>query len=77
MDQILQHGRVIRPALGISIASLPFARGSAREGVLVVNVRPGGPADVAGIQPTRRYGTAASGDVGWVGACKYEGGKLW
>ena len=54
VDQLLQHGRVIRPALGISIASLPFARGSAREGVLVVNVRPGGPADVAGIQPTRR-----------------------
>ncbi len=45
------------PGLGISIGAISPAVASSsnqREGVLVVNVRPGGPADVAGIQPTRR-----------------------
>jgi S1-C subfamily serine protease len=54
VEQILSVGRVVRPALGITIAPLPSYLGKDRKGVLVVNVRPGGPADVAGMQPTRR-----------------------
>ncbi|GAX78230.1 hypothetical protein CEUSTIGMA_g5672.t1 [Chlamydomonas eustigma] len=96
VEQILVHGRVIRPALGLTIAPLPAymstssgrpgssssssSRNQAepsssgmraggdneRSGVLVVHVRPGGPADLAGIIPTRRetlFGRVILGDV--------------
>ncbi len=69
VEQILRLGRVVRPALGISIAPVPamavrqfgpsFPLGGSSTtptdgaGVLVVSVRPGGPADVAGFQPTK------------------------
>ncbi|KAJ9533842.1 hypothetical protein QJQ45_026933, partial [Haematococcus lacustris] len=57
VDQILRLGRVVRPALGITIAPA--------EGVLVVSVQPGGPADLAGVQPTRRElsGRLLLGDI--------------
>lgn len=71
VEQILTVGRVVRPALGISIAPVPLMlqqqlgssypgriNGSAGTpgggGVLVVSVRPGGPADVAGIKPIKQ-----------------------
>mmetsp|Transcript_32256 Transcript_32256/g.71381 ORF Transcript_32256/g.71381 Transcript_32256/m.71381 type:complete len:448 (+) Transcript_32256:128-1471(+) len=65
VEQILRHGRVIRPALGISIMEPPRMGGAKREGVLVVHVRPGGPADVAGLQPTRwdLLGRWSMGDI--------------
>ncbi|GFH11514.1 protease Do-like 1, chloroplastic [Haematococcus lacustris] len=79
VDQILRVGRVVRPALGISIAPVPQAmqgraapswgsqaeRPAKAEGVLVVTVQPGGPADVAGVQPTRRElsGRLLLGDI--------------
>lgn len=79
VDQILTVGRIVRPALGISIAPVPpmlqqYARSlygsdandkSDKGGVLVVSVRPGGPADVAGVKSTRRemFGQLMLGDV--------------
>ncbi len=71
----MEHGRVIRPSLGISIAPLPSsgriggsrrARAEGEGGVLVVHVQPGGPAEAAGIMPTRRealFGRMILGDV--------------
>jgi S1-C subfamily serine protease len=47
LDQLIQNGRVIRADLGITRV---FAT---REGLLVVNLVEGGPADQAGIQPIR------------------------
>jgi S1-C subfamily serine protease len=47
LDQLIQNGRVIRADLGITRV---FAT---REGLLVVNVAEGGPAEQAGIQPIR------------------------
>ena len=47
LDQLIQNGRVIRADLGITRV---FAT---REGLLVVNLVEGGPAEQAGIQPIR------------------------
>jgi S1-C subfamily serine protease len=47
LDQLIQNGRVIRADLGVTRV---FAT---REGLLVVNLVEGGPADEAGIQPIR------------------------
>lgn len=77
VDQILRLGRVVRPALGITIAPVPqmmtrqprwgmqAEQAPKAEGVLVVSVQPGGPADLAGVQPTRRElsGRLLLGDI--------------
>ncbi|KAL6759537.1 trypsin-like cysteine/serine peptidase domain-containing protein [Haematococcus lacustris] len=77
VDQIPRLGRVVRPALGITIAPVPqmmtrqprwgmqAEQAPKAEGVLVVSVQPGGPADLAGVQPTRRElsGRLLLGDI--------------
>lgn len=58
VPQLITHGKVIRPVMGVGIdQNSDIHRQLKRkgiEGVLVLNVSPGGPADKAGIQPTRR-----------------------
>lgn len=54
VDQLLRFGRVIRPAMGISLAPPTFLKMQGRDGVLVANVQPDGPAGKAGMQGTRR-----------------------
>ena len=49
MQQIVQHGRVIRGWLGVSLSPQAVPQGS--EGLLVTAVRTGGPAHLAGVQP--------------------------
>ncbi|MBI3924236.1 MAG: trypsin-like peptidase domain-containing protein [Armatimonadetes bacterium] len=65
VPQLLAHGTVQKPGLGITIAEESVARGYGLEGVLVVQVLPGGPAHAAGIRPTRRdpSGRIALGDL--------------
>jgi len=67
VPQLIEHGRVIRPALGVVLADprlmarLGLARGS-----LVLGVEPGSPAAQAGITPTvqdRRTGQLILGDL--------------
>ena len=48
VEQILTHGRVIRPVLGITIAPPQTLRQLGVQGVLVVDVNPGSPAASAG-----------------------------
>lgn len=60
VPQIVQHGRVIRPGMGIRIASDDVMRQLGLTGVLVINVIPGGAAQAAGMKPTVRV---ANGDV--------------
>jgi S1-C subfamily serine protease len=64
VEQILSYGRIVRPALGLAIASPMVLRQMRREGVLVAEVFPGGPAEKAGLQWTSRnvYGVIL-GDV--------------
>jgi S1-C subfamily serine protease len=65
VPQLIAHGRVIRPALGIVPAEDPIAEQLGIRGVVVLEVVPGGAADKAGFVPTRRtrYGDIALGDV--------------
>ena len=64
--QILEYGRVVRPALGITIAPPQALRQLGLEGVLVLDAPEGGPAARAGLVPTTRdpeTGAVRLGDV--------------
>lgn len=64
VPEVIEHGRVIRPGLGISVAHANLARRLGVEGVLIVNIRPGGPADSAGLRGTRQLaGELLLGDI--------------
>eukprot|EP00411_Alexandrium_monilatum_P050960 CAMPEP_0175461406 /NCGR_PEP_ID=MMETSP0095-20121207/68144_1 /TAXON_ID=311494 /ORGANISM="Alexandrium monilatum, Strain CCMP3105" /LENGTH=367 /DNA_ID=CAMNT_0016762459 /DNA_START=66 /DNA_END=1170 /DNA_ORIENTATION=+ len=71
VNQIVRHGRVQRPSLGVQVAMDQILRdisrrlGAPLEGALVMSVTPGSPADRAGMQGTSRSGTGAVelGDV--------------
>jgi S1-C subfamily serine protease len=54
VTQLIKHGKVIRPGLGIQEAPDQLARHWGIPGVLILNVDPDGPAAKAGLQPTRR-----------------------
>lgn len=75
--QILRHGRVLRPGLGVTIAPSAVLRHAAAAaagaaspppgaaGALVLEVPPGSPAAAAGLRPTYRdvFGDIVLGDV--------------
>ncbi|KAI7844815.1 hypothetical protein COHA_001694 [Chlorella ohadii] len=65
VEQILKYGRVVRPVLGITIAPPQALRQMGLEGVLVMDVPPGTPADKAGMQGIVRdgFGRLVLGDV--------------
>ncbi len=62
---ILRTGQGPRASLGISAASDSWARRHGVEGVVVVEVAPGGPAAVAGVEPVSvdEHGAVRLGDV--------------
>ena len=63
VPQLIRHGKIVRPGLGIHLASDEI--NEQLKGVLVVNVVPGGPADQAGLRPTERdeNGRLVLGDI--------------
>lgn len=65
VPEIIRHGRVIRPGLGVSVANESIVRRLGVEGVLVVNVQPGSAADAAGIKGSGRdiRGDIVLGDI--------------
>ena len=71
VPQLIQHGRVDRPGLGIQIFPDSFVDSLRdhklldRQGVLIIDVIAGGASDKAGLQPTRRGrdGTYYWGDL--------------
>jgi len=71
VNQIIAHGRVTRPTLGVNVADDQQVRALSNslrrqlDGVLVMEVIPGGPASQAGIKPTRRTagGELSLGDL--------------
>ena len=65
VPQILAHGRVVRPQLGIAVASEGVLRRAGVKGVLVMTVAPGSAAARAGLRGTSRAedGSLVLGDV--------------
>ena len=64
VPQIIKHGRVIRPGIGATIADERVAKRLGIEGVLILSVERGGPAEAAGLQPTTQsHGEIILGDI--------------
>jgi len=65
VPQILEHGRVVRPQLGIASANPWVLRRLGLDGVLVAEVAEGSPAERAGLRGTARAadGSLVLGDV--------------
>src|SRR5688572_10110378 len=54
VDDLIRHGRLVRPQLGVNVAPDAWLRELGIEGALVVTVAPGSGAALAGLRPTRR-----------------------
>ncbi|MGF1467162.1 MAG: S1C family serine protease [Sandaracinaceae bacterium] len=54
VPQLIEHGRVVRPGLGVQIAPPQMVARLGLEGALVLSVQEGSPAERAGLQPTLR-----------------------
>jgi S1-C subfamily serine protease len=66
VPQLIQHGKVVRPRLGVQVAEDQLARQvGVDQGTLVIKVMPDSPAARAGLQGTRRdeSGQIVLGDV--------------
>ena len=65
VPQLIAHGKVVRPGLGVSVARDSLAQRLGVQGVLIIEVTPEGGAAEAGLRPTRRdsAGRIVLGDV--------------
>jgi S1-C subfamily serine protease len=65
VTQLIRHGEIVRPSLGVSLAPDQLTERLGLDGVLVMRVDPGGPGARAGLRPTRRdiAGNVHLGDV--------------
>jgi S1-C subfamily serine protease len=64
IPELIRHGRLIKPGIGASLADERVARRLGIDGILVLNVENGGPAEKAGLKPTTQYrGEIVLGDV--------------
>ena len=65
VPDLIEHGRVMRPTLGVQLASNQVARQLGIRGALILEVPPGTSAARAGLRPTRRNqrGQLVLGDV--------------
>jgi S1-C subfamily serine protease len=64
VPEIIRHGRVIRPGIGVTLASEGISRRLEIEGLLVISVQPGSAADRAGIRETKQVrGQIILGDI--------------
>lgn len=54
VPEIIRHGRVIRPGIGVTLASERVSRRLDIQGLLVIDVQPGSTADKAGIKETKQ-----------------------
>ncbi len=64
VPQLIRYGRLIKPGIGASLADERIARRLGVEGIIILEVQKGGPADIAGLRPTRQYqGEIILGDI--------------
>jgi S1-C subfamily serine protease len=64
VPQIIRHGKIIRPGIGATLADERVVKRLGIQGVLILNVEQGGPAEKAGLQQTTQYrGEIILGDI--------------
>ena len=65
VPQLIAHGKVVRPGLGVQIAPDALTKKVNVEGVLIMGVQPGSPAQKVGLRATRRSadGGIVLGDI--------------
>jgi S1-C subfamily serine protease len=65
VPELIEHGRILRPTLGVELATQSIMNRIGKEGALVINVLQGSTAEKAGIRPTRRdaQGGILLGDI--------------
>jgi S1-C subfamily serine protease len=65
VTELIRHGTIVRPSLGVALAPDQLTERLGLDGVLVMRVDPNGPAAHAGMRPTRRdlMGNVHLGDV--------------
>jgi len=63
VPQLIQHGKVIRAGIGVSVLPDSLARRSVRQGVIIGKVVPGGAADRSGLRGTTQGRSGQLGDV--------------
>jgi len=64
VPELISHGKMIQPGIGVTLASERIARRLDIQGLLIINVEPGSSADRAGIRETRQVrGKIILGDI--------------
>lgn len=64
VPQLIKNGRLIRAGIGARLADERVAKQLGLEGVLILGVEPGSPAETAGLKPTIQYrGDILLGDI--------------
>ncbi len=65
VPQLIQHGKIVRPGLGVNVLSDQVARNAGIEGVIIGSVAKGSPAEKAGLRGIKRnvFGQTEIGDV--------------
>jgi S1-C subfamily serine protease len=65
VTQLIRHGHVTQPSIGVEVAPEQLGRQLGLSGVLVLGVVPGSPAEAAGLHPTTRdaSGNVVLGDI--------------
>jgi S1-C subfamily serine protease len=75
VPELIAHGRIIKPGLGVSLVDERVARRLGIEGVIILDIENGSPAEQVGLRPTVQAGGEISlGDI-IVGLDSYEIGS--
>ncbi|MBI5057371.1 MAG: trypsin-like peptidase domain-containing protein [Nitrospirae bacterium] len=56
VPELIRHGRVSRPGIGVSVANVSITRRMGIKGVLLINIQPGSTAEKAGLRGTKKIG---------------------
>jgi S1-C subfamily serine protease len=64
VPQLIKHGRIIQPGLGVTLVDERVAKNMGIEGALILSVETDSPAAAAGLRPTTQYrGEVVLGDI--------------